>query len=477
MRIRKRTSNAVIDSISMLVDMKYEPANETLNQIHQRLMNGRKKFEQMITRTMDAVIRMSSMDLTLQANAERADQISTSVSAAVESIRESSASTAGIATEVSKAHENLTATIIEVSDESGKISEGIRNCENELTSITELSSAALSTAEEMKTDICGLLDIIREMNDAITAISSISDQTNLLALNASIEAAHAGESGRGFAVVAEEIRELADKTKSLTGRMGAFVSSIQDASQKSTDSVNTTISELEHMNQNIRNVWEITGASRTETDRITDSVSSLAAASEEISSSMNELDHQLQHVSGQCQALSSSVDSLEASRHSMEALVEPAEIIEKQLDESVKIMGSMAADTFYMPDNQILLNCLKNAITAHQNWLNTLKVMAETGKAGVLQTNPAKCGFGHFYYTFHPVNQKVTEIWKRLGSKHKTLHSFGTEMISALRAGRTGELRQIYEKACDCSANLLSDFRELIQVIESLTENNIRIFE
>ncbi len=317
MRIRKRTSNAVIDSISMLVDMKYEPANETLNQIHQRLMNGRKKFEQMITRTMDAVIRMSSMDLTLQANAERADQISTSVSAAVESIRESSASTAGIATEVSKAHENLTATIIEVSDESGKISEGIRNCENELTSITELSSAALSTAEEMKTDICGLLDIIREMNDAITAISSISDQTNLLALNASIEAAHAGESGRGFAVVAEEIRELADKTKSLTGRMGAFVSSIQDASQKSTDSVNTTISELEHMNQNIRNVWEITGASRTETDRITDSVSSLAAASEEISSSMNELDHQLQHVSGQCQALSSSVDSLEASRHSM----------------------------------------------------------------------------------------------------------------------------------------------------------------
>ncbi len=97
MRIRKRTSNAVIDSISMLVDMKYEPANETLNQIHQRLMNGRKKFEQMITRTMDAVIRMSSMDLTLQANAERADQISTSVSAAVESIRESSASTAGVA--------------------------------------------------------------------------------------------------------------------------------------------------------------------------------------------------------------------------------------------------------------------------------------------------------------------------------------------------------------------------------------------
>ena len=68
--------------------------------------------------------------------------------------------------------------------------------ENELASIKELYSAAISTAKEMKTDIYGLIDIIKEMNGAIDAVSSISAQTNLLALNASIEAARAGESGK-----------------------------------------------------------------------------------------------------------------------------------------------------------------------------------------------------------------------------------------------------------------------------------------
>ncbi len=477
MRIRKKYADNTIQSISKLRQMNYQPSDGELNQIHRRLINGRKEFEQTVTKTMDAVIQMSSMDLKLEANVTAIEQISDSISAAAQTIGKSSEATAGITAGISKAHENLTATIIEVSGESGKIMEDIRHCETEFTSITELSAAAISTAKEMKTDIYGLLEIIQNMNEALAAIHSISSQTNLLALNASIEAARAGEAGRGFAVVAEEIRELANRTKLLTDRMGAFVGSIQNASQKSSVSVDTTVDELEHMNENIQNVREITASNRSGMDHIAASVTSLAAVSEEISSSMNELDHQMHDINDQCLNLKDNADSLVLTSHATAELVEPSKNIEKQLDESVKIMGQMATDAFYMPDNQIVLNWLNTVIKAHQNWLSVLKNMAQTGKQEALQTDYKKCGLGHFYYAFKPVNPQVLEIWNKIDKTHKMFHTYGSKMLSTLQSGSAGERQQIYEQAESCSRELLADFRALIQVIESLTKAQIRIFE
>ncbi len=477
MKIRKKSFNSAVESISKLIDMQYIPANGELNNIHRRLLTGREAFEQAVTKTMDAVIHMSAMDLTLETNVAIVEQINTSISDSVNHINESAQSTVNIASDVSKAHENLTSTIIGVSSESAKIMEDINNCEKELTSVSGLSASAISTANAMKSEIYNLLDMIQHMNEIITAINSISSQTNLLALNASIEAARAGEAGKGFAVVAEEIRQLADETKSLTGTMGTFIAKIQEASRKSSGSVDITVTELEHINGNIQNVWKITGNNRIGMEHITDSVSSLAAVSQEISSSMNELDNQMQYVNEQCRSLKQTTASLAVSSHSIAELVEPSKTIEKHLDESTKIMGDMAHDAFYMLDNQVILNCLKSAVDAHQNWLNTLKNIAQTGKLKPLQTDYTKCGLGHFYYAFKPVNAEVVDIWNGLDEKHKTFHSYGTQMIAAIRSGRLDELQQIYDKAENCSKDLICDFQKLIQIIDSLTDERIRIFE
>ena len=145
------------------------------------------------------------------------------VNTATKAIHDAAAETSSIAEEVRNAHEGLTNTIVDVSEKTTDIYKKIENGQEELTAIRDLSKDAISESTEMKKNMDALMDVINHMNEVIEGINAISEQTNLLALNASIEAARAGEAGKGFAVVAEEIRQLAEGTKQLTGNMGEFV--------------------------------------------------------------------------------------------------------------------------------------------------------------------------------------------------------------------------------------------------------------
>lgn len=95
--------------------------------------------------------------------------------------------------------------------------------------IQELSdkfASAREATEELDANVLVLSERSSQIGNIVATIQSIAGQTNLLALNAAIEAARAGEAGRGFAVVADEIRKLAEETSKSTGLIESIISDI-----------------------------------------------------------------------------------------------------------------------------------------------------------------------------------------------------------------------------------------------------------
>lgn len=472
-----RNENKMVQAVARMKPVHYRANKTMLEQIHSRLMTGRGMFEEVVSGTLGSAMRMSALDLELIDKTEKVKGISQRVQNSVNEIHNLVTRTAATTSEVANAHEGLTVTIAESTETSHKVLEKIEQSGQELNWVMELSTNTIGNSEKMKQDMDELMHVIANMNQVIAAINAISSQTNLLALNASIEAARAGEAGRGFAVVAEEIRQLADQTKELTGSMGSFVENIRNASEQSSKSVDNTVEALEQINESLDGVWQSNSANQDSISGIADSMMVISTISQNICVAFQQVGEQVTVVEQECSNLTDDVGELGEVSKELQHMIDPVIYIEKELDETAKQAGRMTKDVFYMPDNKMFTAFVDNAITAHESWLKKLHHMTQTQTIEPLQTDDKKCGFGHFYYAIDPQNPQIQAVWKGLGAKHKEFHGCAAEVMKAIREENVQRAEAGYQKAEHLSKELISDFKQIIDIAKQLEQAGIRAFE
>jgi len=346
MAFGKKTDRAGLQAVLELKNVDYSKDPE-IQQLYTRLVNGRSQFGQILAKNASASLQIAEVVDALKDYNSKMESVSQQIAQASEDATQSASESSRVAGEVSNQHEELTNTILSASEESAAIYKNIEEGQQELTAIRDLSDKTISESSTMKQNMEKLFDIISNMNEVIEGINSISSQTNLLALNASIEAARAGEAGKGFAVVAEEIRKLAEQTQNMTANMSEFVERIKEASAKSSDSANTAVEALGDMSEKINSAWEINDANQKSVGKISDSISSLAAVSEEISSSMDEMANQANHIQQQCEQQQQDAQRLEELRENLKDATTPAYQILDDLENAKQIAGEMKKDVFY----------------------------------------------------------------------------------------------------------------------------------
>lgn len=466
----------LVQSISEMKEENYAAGSPELQNMYERMNAGRRQLAQVYGEDMQAVMTMSALGLKVEHDTVKMTTAAEDVNTATKTIHDATTETSSIAEEVRNAHEGLTNTIIDVSEKTTNIYKKIENGQEELTAIRDLSKDAISESTEMKKNMDALMDVINHMNEVIEGINAISEQTNLLALNASIEAARAGEAGKGFAVVAEEIRQLAEGTKQLTGNMGEFVEGIRDASEKSSKSVDVAITSLDNIDQKINAVWNINDENKKNVGTISESIGSLAGISEEISSSMNVLETQVSCIEDQCSNLSNDAELLTVINGNLKGSVEPLTQVETGMDNVAKVIGEMSRDAFYRMDNAVFDAYVQKAMEAHRAWLETLHTMVTEKNVLTLQFDDTKCGFGHFYYSMHPENPAIAPAWNALAEKHRRFHGYGKEVQQALFDENAEKAEEIYLEAEKCSNELQNDFAAILNISAGLSQNGQSVF-
>ncbi len=457
-----------------LPDVKY-PIHQNLVRIFDKLLSSEESMSVNAKQMIGLTSALSNFDVEMTHSSNKLIDFAKEMS----SISESNLA---IVEEISASMNEVSSTVGQTADIMNDLQESsgrlVQKNDESIILINEidvLKNDVSHDAELMSDQIRILVEMAAKVNEIVDGVENIANQTNLLALNAAIEAARAGEAGKGFAVVADEVRKLADNTKTSLGDMRSFVNNIQQAAVSGRTSMENTMDSTSKMHSKldiisttiVDNVSMLKNAI-SNVDQITESLDNIKESTNQINQAMSvsaqdaeKLNMMTQTI--QEEATTSSRNAGEISR------------IDNELSGIVRDMITALNGGKHAISNKELLENIIKAKEAHSKWLQNLKRIVAEMVVYPLQTNSKKCGFGHFYHSIDVSGTVLETVWQNVDHIHDEFHTNGSRVIEAVKKNNRELANKLLLETEKLSQSIFANLDSIINTIETSATKGIEI--
>lgn len=443
----------------------------------EKLLNNEKRMSTAAKEVLDIASSISAFDVgmghiskQLMKFAEEMATLSASNLAIVEE-------TTATMNQVTETIDTTTETLDQLTEESKKFAEKNMESKQLIQSVAGLKEDVVEDTQNMSEKIEQLVGLATEVGKIVDSVAAIAAQTNLLALNAAIEAARAGEHGKGFAVVADEVRNLADSTKTNLEGMKTFVDRIYVAANEGKASMKRTFDSTTQMSGEIGQVTKTVDANIDMMESMVVSVHHIDESMQGIRSAAGEITKAMENSSEDAQRLSEMTQAIHQDAVSSVEFAQNISTIDDRLSGVTNRMYEGLHEGKHAISNQELVSIMDKAVAAHREWLGKLDRMQSQMKLEPLQTNDKKCAFGHYYQAIHLTHPQLAEDWKKVSTLHHNFHKLGDDIIEAIEDLNETRANEVYLKAAAMSQDMIGLLTEIKNKIQKMTDAGEKVFK